>query len=330
MSLTKPPKTRKDRGIVASISRVLVGVVLLVVMGAGLWALGVAGQVEGAETVDAAITAPGHLVTVGDVTLHVREEGRPGQPAVLLIHDFDITGGRQWLAMTEALAGYRLIIPDMIDFGYSTRLEKTDRLQTVIGRAEILAELLAKLEVPQASVVGAGYGGVVAAQLATSRPDLIDRLVLIGAEIYGPQPKWYERFNGWPVLGEAYSFTVYGASSNAARRYALGCETGGWCPDEAAMAEREVTARVRGTTAAFDALGATPPATTLPSALSAITTPTLILWGENDTVTPLVDGQLLADAIEGAHLTLVPGTGHRPQLEDPTVTGTFIAEFLSS
>jgi pimeloyl-ACP methyl ester carboxylesterase len=330
MALTKPPRSRKQRGVITSVIRLIVAVVIVAILGAFLWALSVAGGVEAAEVVDPVVAAPGRLVALTDLTIHLREEGGSGRPPILFLHDFDINGGRQWLGLAPSLEGYRLIMPDMIDFGYSTRLEEAGRQHTVIGRAEAMAELLDSLAIDRATVVGAGLGGAVAAQLAALHPELVERLVLIGAEIYGPSPQWYERLDGWPVVGEAYNYTLYGASGTAARRYASGCETGGWCPDPEARAEREVTARVIGTTAALNAFGSTPAATTLPGNLGAITVPTLVIWGENDTITPRNQAQDLAAAIEGATVSLVPGAGHRVQLEDPEGTGELIRQFLSA
>ncbi len=328
MALTKPPKARGRGGPLASTIRALFGLVLVALLGAFVWALSIASGVEAAETIDPAFNAPGRFVVVGDLSLHLREEGRPGQPAVLFLHDFDINGGRQWLTVSESLDGFYRLMPDMVDFGYSTRLSEMGRSHTVVGRAEAAADLLAELGLNEATVVGAGLGGLVAAELAALRPDLVTGLVLITPELYGPAPGWLDRLHGWPVLGEAYNFNSYGAATSAARRYSSGCINGGWCPDEATLAEREVTSRVQGTTAALNAYGATPAASTLPGSLSSITAPTLILWGERDEVTPLEDGERIAGSISGATLTIIPGTGHRPHLEDPATTSGFIADFL--
>lgn len=327
MGLSKPPKARPEGGVLASVLRALFGAALVALMGGFLWALSIATGVEGAETVDPA-TGPGRFVNVSAGTIHLREHGSASQPAILFIHDFDINGGRQWVDLVEDLDGFYSIMPDMIDFGYSTRLEERGRSHTVVGRAESMIDLLERMEIDEAVVVGAGLGGEVAAQMAALSPEVVSSLVLITPEIYGPEPQWYEWVHGWPVLGEAYNFTFFGASRSAAKRYAAGCETGGWCPNEATRQEREVTARVRGTTNALNAMGATAPASTLPSGLSNIAAPTLILWGDGDTVTPLSDGQTLAESIVGASLTLVPGTGHRPQLEDPVATAGLVAEFV--
>jgi pimeloyl-ACP methyl ester carboxylesterase len=330
VSLAKPPQSKASRGVFSSIFRFIAIVVTVALLAGLVWAFTVANQVEGAETVDPTVAPPGRFLALpGLVPLHLREEGGAGQPAVLFIHDFDIAGGRQWLAVVDELNGYRSIMPDMVGFGYSPRFEDPGRLHTVIGKAETLEALLEELEIGQAAVVGAGYGGTVAAQLASSRPDLVGKLVLIGAEIFGSESPWHATVNGWPIVGDAYNFTYFGASPMAARRYQVGCSTDGWCPDEEAMAERDVTARVIGTAESLNAMAATPSASTLPDALTSITAPTLILWGEVDALTPISQGEQIRAEITGAEFLLVPGTGHRPHLEDPVATAGFIGAFLS-
>ncbi len=331
MSLTKPPSSKPQRGFFGSIFRLIMIVVTLVLLGGLIWAFTVVNQIDGEETVDPTITPPGRFVAVpGFIPVHLREDGSPGRPPVLFVHDFDIAGGRQWLALAGELSGYRAIMPDLLGFGYSPRLEDQSRLHTVIGKAEVLAALLDEMEIESAAVVGAGSGAAVAAQLAAIRPDLVDKLVLVSAEIFGPEPAWHGFLGSWPIIGDAYNFTFHGASPTAARRYQEGCDDGRWCPDAEAMAVREETARVVGTAESLTALAATDPASTLPEDFSLITAPTLILWGELDTVTPLSQGEQLRSAIGGAEITLVPGAQHRPHLEDPAATAAFIAVFLSS
>lgn len=249
---------------------------------------------------------------------------------MLFIHDFDIAGGYQWLPVVENLGSRSMVIPDMIDFGLSARPGDPGRIHTVVGRAETLFGLLDELEVGRVSIIGAGYGGEVAAEMAALEPDVVVDLVLISPEIYGPAPTWESYLYSLPVLADAINFTFIGAGSRAEQRYSAGCENGGWCPSPDALAIRDQTARVSGTAEALTAIAQTPEASTLPDALSAITAPTLILWGEDDLLTPLEAGQQLNAAIEGSQLVVVPGTGHRPHLEDPAAVAIFIGEFLNS
>jgi pimeloyl-ACP methyl ester carboxylesterase len=157
---------------------------------------------------------------------------------------------------------------------------------------------------------------------------VVDRLVLIAPEVYGPSTTWSSLLYRLPLVGEALTFTFFGAGAQADDRYVAGCETGEYCPGDEERAARAAAARVTGTARALFARFQTPPASTLPEAVSAIDSPTLILWGDQDAVTPITEGERLMAEIPGSSLLIVPGAGHRPHLEDPVATGALIAEFL--
>ncbi|MGI8516652.1 MAG: alpha/beta fold hydrolase [Acidimicrobiia bacterium] len=328
MSLARPPG--KGRASAGSLFVRFLGFLLfLALVGALVWALSVTAGVDSFEILDAADTRPGSLVTLtnGEV-VHYQEVG--SGPPVVLIHDFDIAGGYQWLEVAAALPNYRLIIPDQTDFGFGQRPSGPGRQHTIAGRAESAALLIDELELGQPSVVGAGMGGAIAAQLAVDDPDLVDHLVLIAPEIYGPRPTWTEFFFRVPVIGPALTFTNLGGGNRAVSEYQAECAIGGWCPTVADLDARQAAAMIRGTTASIVAMTATPRASTIPADLPEIESPTLVIWGENDQMTPAGDGQEVADAVPGSSLVVLPGIGHRPHLQDPVATAALIAGFLES
>jgi pimeloyl-ACP methyl ester carboxylesterase len=63
--------------------------------------------------------------------------------------------------------------------------------------------------------------------------------------------------------------------------------------------------------------------------LAAIRTPTLVLAGAEDRLTPLAYGRFLAETIPGARLVEIPAAGHFPQLEQPHTVNAAIREFLA-
>ena len=67
----------------------------------------------------------------------------------------------------------------------------------------------------------------------------------------------------------------------------------------------------------------------LSSAASAITTPTLLIWGERDTKTPMSDGARLSQLIHNARLHVINGAGHFVHKEDPQRVAALIRKFLS-
>jgi pimeloyl-ACP methyl ester carboxylesterase len=328
MSLARPP-SRPRASLAGTIGRLVVILLLVALVGAVGWALSVRGNISSVETVDRELVAPGNIVVITGLTdVHLQTLGGAGPP-VMLIHDFDLAGGYQWQPLAESLSSHRLLVPDLVDFGYSARPGDTGRLHTIVGQAETMLALLEEIQVSRVSVVGAGIGGSVAAQMAALAPDVIDRLVLIAPEIYGPAQSWSSLLFRLPLVGQAMTFTFFGAGAQADTRYLTGCDAGGYCPDSEARAARAVAARVTGTAQALFARLQTPPASTLPDAVSSITARTLILWGDRDAITPLVEGETLTGTIPGASLLILPGTGHRPHLEDPAATGLLIADFLA-
>jgi pimeloyl-ACP methyl ester carboxylesterase len=84
-----------------------------------------------------------------------------------------------------------------------------------------------------------------------------------------------------------------------------------------------------GTADALAAMVATQPASTVVERLATIAKPTLILWGEKDTVTPLADARRLEDEISDSTLQIVVGAGHQPEVENPTATAELIRSFLA-
>jgi pimeloyl-ACP methyl ester carboxylesterase len=62
--------------------------------------------------------------------------------------------------------------------------------------------------------------------------------------------------------------------------------------------------------------------------LETITVPTLVLVGDEDTLTPVSDALAMSAAIPGSRLVTIPGAGHLAPLEQPAVVNAAIAEFL--
>jgi pimeloyl-ACP methyl ester carboxylesterase len=62
--------------------------------------------------------------------------------------------------------------------------------------------------------------------------------------------------------------------------------------------------------------------------LATMTCPTLVVVGEEDTLTPPAESEKLAKAIKGAKLVRVPGAGHLANVENPDAFNAAIAEFF--
>jgi pimeloyl-ACP methyl ester carboxylesterase len=65
-----------------------------------------------------------------------------------------------------------------------------------------------------------------------------------------------------------------------------------------------------------------------PDAYRALTVPTLIIWGDKDTTTPLAQGKRLSQLISGSELAVMAGVGHMPQIEDVDQFNRLLMTFL--
>jgi len=109
-------------------------------------------------------------------------------PALLLLHGSGagVTAWANWRnLMPEMARDYRVIAPDLVGFGYTETPEDFEFIFMTSWVDQILA-LLDALKVERAHVLGNSFGGALALWLAVRRPDLFDRLVLMGP-------------GGWPV-----------------------------------------------------------------------------------------------------------------------------------
>jgi pimeloyl-ACP methyl ester carboxylesterase len=109
----------------------------------------------------------------------------PNGRAVVLLHGKNFFGA-YWEGPIRALAaaGFRVVVPDQIGFGKSS---KPDLHYTFELLAANTKRLLDELGIPRAAVVGHSMGGMLAARYALMYPQAVSHLVLenpIGLEDY--------------------------------------------------------------------------------------------------------------------------------------------------
>jgi lipase len=109
-------------------------------------------------------------------TVHVRELGEPGAPAVVCLHGVTSWGGH-FEALAERLAPrHRLVAPDLLGHGDSPR-EPPWRIE------EHLESLAASVADDARLWLGHSFGGRLAFERAAARPGTVDRLVLLDPAI---------------------------------------------------------------------------------------------------------------------------------------------------
>ena len=249
--------------------------------------------------------------TVRDVDLEVVRRGA-GAPIVFL-HGFHTLDPQS--RFIEALSKKaEVIAPSHPGFGASAR---PDDFETVYDLVHLYREFIER-QPDRVTLVGASFGGWLAAEIAASCPHGLDRLVLVdalGLKLSDREtPDVLDIFNTHPA-------TVRRLSWHDPERSA---------PDFDQLSDEALTRHAR----EWDSLclyGWEPYMYNprLKRWLGRIATPTLVLWGESDGVVKPSYGRAYASFIPGARFELVAGAGHQPEIERPEALADRILEFMA-
>jgi pimeloyl-ACP methyl ester carboxylesterase len=233
-------------------------------------------------------------------------QGGIGPSAVFLHHS---TGNPGWLPIHELLAEkYSLTVPDLPGYGQSERPEWAREPRDV---ALLTNRILDKLGLRDVTLIGAGLGGFIAAEMAAANASRLKRLVLIGAA--GLQPDEGEIAD--QMLVDFAEYMKAGFSDDAAYEHVFG-----HTPEPAIASlwdfSREMTARITWKPYMFSRR--------LPRVLGEIEVPTLVIWGGNDRVVPISCANQYVKGLASARLEVVAGAGHLVELEEPEKVASLI------
>ena len=250
----------------------------------------------------AADPAPGgpseRTVAVNGMEMFVRMVGS-GEP-LLLLHA-GTQSGEMWQPFESALgARYRLIIPDLRGHGRSTNPEGP---LTTARFADDVVALLDQLGIRRCRAIGASAGGMTLLHLATTHPERLEAMVVVGVGTDLPAACR-------AILAPT---SVDGLSEQAWQRLRARHRHG---DDQI----RALYAWVAGLAADTGDMKFTP------AQLGAITAPTLIVHGDRDYCFPASMGWEIHQAVPTSYLWVVPNGSHVPLSGNNA--GTFTATVL--
>lgn len=253
-------------------------------------------------------------VAVGGTELMLLTGGT-GRP-LLVLHG--VEGHEGWLALHDELAkGHTVLAPSHPGYGHTPAPEW---IASIAHQAVFYNWYLRAAGFGEGSidVVGVGIGGWIAAQMAIMSDTPLRHLVLVGAA--GLRPTHSEGLDvfvtPWREVIER-GFADPSVSNEYQRLY------GAPLPEYGGIREAGRTMSIR---MCYRPYMHDP---SLAGMLGKISTPTLVVWGQQDAIIPLECGEAFQQGIPGAELRTLERCGHFAHLEQPQALARTIDDFCS-
>lgn len=258
----------------------------------------------------------GH-VTVCGTRVRVRIEGT-GKPLLMLMG----IGGHidMWHPLADHLRGRRLVMFDFPGTGESTMPRFPP---TMAHSAFFVRQLMRKLGLRRADLIGYSWGGLLAQQLAAQHPAAVGRMVLA--------------CTGPGVLSVPADLRVAARLLTPLRYYsptylaAIAADTyGGRFRRDPTLVSEEVGRRMAHPPTMAGYLFQLVTAGTFSTIAVAprIRQPTLILAGDDDPIVRTTNQQLLHRLLRSSQLCILEDQGHLVLLDTPELSGPIVSAFL--
>lgn len=262
--------------------------------------------------------------------MHVERYGHGGAP-VLLVHGFG-TSSFVWRNVAPALAVANCTAFAVDLFGYGESDRPFDADFGIAAQAEYLDRALTALRLPNATVIGLDIGGAVALQLASTRPERVDRLVLVNPVAMEELPAEDIRTLHRNTARFAFRVSrgVLGAAPLLTELLRGSVSDPEQMPD--ALVARYLAPYVgrEGVNHLLTLARAIDEEDMAGVELNTIPQPVLMVWGELD---PWVDGAFadrLSDVLPDCRLVRLPGVGRLVPEEAPDALAGLVIDFVSS
>jgi non-heme chloroperoxidase len=248
---------------------------------------------------------------------HVPSAGGRPRGTLVLLHAFPLSAAMWEPQLSFAESGWRVVAPEI------GRTPSGPRLRSMDDCAGEVIDLLDALHIHEAVVAGLSMGGYAALSMFRHAPRYFQGLVLCDTRAEADSPEALEnrrrmqqlvRDRGPAAVADEMIPKLVGAASRATR------------PDLVERVRSLVVANTaESISGAIDALMARQDSTDI---LHSIHCPTLIVVGEEDTVTPLALSEKMHTAIAGSELSVISRAGHLSSLEQPGEFNRVLADFL--
>jgi pimeloyl-ACP methyl ester carboxylesterase len=251
-------------------------------------------------------------ISIGGIGVHTWVGGQ-GAP-LLVLHG--VGGNRGWTRSLAKIAERHTVwAPTHPGFGASGDAEWMDGIDD-LARFYLWFIDVARLGRPH--VLGHSIGGWTAAEMAAMSPGSIDRLVLVAP--VGLKPEVGEILDVFYYTPPQLRELAVHDPTTIPEWEELFARPPAPAEQEIALRNREMTARLTWKPYMHNPR--------LAHFLPRVSNPTLIVWGREDRIVPVVCGEQYRRGLANATLRVLEGCGHLPPIEQPDVYARLVSDFL--
>lgn len=251
-------------------------------------------------------------ITLCGVRVHYTDNGE-GTRVIILMHGWGCS--HSTLVSVERIAlqcGYRVINIDFPGFGDS---QEPPQVWGVEQYTALLEQLVNELSLNDFTLLGHSFGGRVGILYASRHKD-VRSMILVDAAGIKPRRSlnYYRKVYTFKLI-KRVMYMLYGREGAERRLDKRRAKAGSSDYANASKMMRAILSKVVNED--------------LTSCLKDIKCPVLLIWGENDTATPISDARKMEKLIPDAGLVSFSGCGHYSFLDNPGQFAAVLKSFLS-
>ncbi len=241
-------------------------------------------------------------------------------PHIILVHGLGSQAERWTSVIPHLSKNYHVIAPDLIGYGYSDK-PKVDYTPKYF--VKFIFDFLEKLDIQKTIMVGSSLGGqIVAESAAACDRDIIQKIVLISPT--GTMHTTNPTLDAYVMaaLYPQYDLIKKAYQMMAGKQKDVDMTTVARFRD--GMSKPNAKMSFLSTVISFKHWP------TIQPRLKLITAPTLLVWGQEDTIIPISFSDDYVSNLNNCKFVVMDGCGHRPHVEDPEKLVDIMLGFLGN
>lgn len=243
---------------------------------------------------------------IDDLNIYFQKVGK-GRDLIML-HGWGLNSSTFWPTVDFLKDNLTLWILDLPGFG---RSDKPGRAFDTNDYAEIVADFIKVNKIKKPSLLGHSFGGKIAIKLTSTYPNLVDKLILVGASGIKQVPSFKRAFI-YPLAKIVHHLVpdIFNLKTIIRKKFYRKIESD---YENAGLMKDTLLKTIK---------------EDLTEQLKKIKNETLIIWGEEDKAVPLRYGKKMYQLIENSKLLIIEGKGHFLHVHNPERFASYVRDFI--